>query len=184
MWGYSLNLFISLAFCSASSLLLIFLPFLWPLSQLQQAIARIFPLARGLFEDKVANAWCALNVVIKLRSIASTTTLARLSLAVTFVAVLPLILGISWLSTKLGTERATHKSSKRPDVAVPSTVRLLPHALFASAMAFFLFSFQVHEKGILLPLMPLTLLLAGRQPGLAGQDFEWSVFLNNVGSFR
>jgi alpha-1,3-glucosyltransferase len=51
-------------------------------------------------------------------------------------------------------------------------------------MAFFMFSFQVHEKSILLPLMPLTLLLVGKQPGLAGQDFEWAVLLNNIGSFR
>lgn len=64
------------------------------------------------------------------------------------------------------------------------TVKLLPHALFASAMAFFLFSFQVHEKSILLPLMPLTLLIAGKQPGLPGHDYEWALLLNNVGAFR
>jgi alpha-1,3-glucosyltransferase len=47
-------------------------PVLW-------VIHRIFPLARGLFEDKVANFWCASNVAIKWRTWFSVTGLARVS---------------------------------------------------------------------------------------------------------
>ena len=64
------------------------------------------------------------------------------------------------------------------------TLILLPHALFVSSMAFFLFSFQVHEKSILLPLMPLTILMGGREAGFGRMDWEWAILLNNVGVFR
>jgi alpha-1,3-glucosyltransferase len=30
-------------------------------------VHRIFPFARGLFEDKVANVWCVLDLVVKLK---------------------------------------------------------------------------------------------------------------------
>jgi alpha-1,3-glucosyltransferase len=32
-----------------------------------QVVHRIFPVFRGLYQDKVANVWCAVNIVIKLR---------------------------------------------------------------------------------------------------------------------
>lgn len=35
--------------------------------QLGQCLFRVFPFARGLWEDKVANFWCAANVVVKFR---------------------------------------------------------------------------------------------------------------------
>ena len=64
--------------------------------------------------------------------------------------------------------------------SVMQTVLLL--ALLNSSMSFFLFSFQVHEKTILLPLLPLTLLLS-----IAPNDsatFKLGVLANNVGVFR
>ena len=45
---------------------------------------------------------------------------------------------------------------------LPPTARLLPIAMFNSSLSFFLFSFQVHEKSILLPLMPLTIMMTLR----------------------
>jgi alpha-1,3-glucosyltransferase len=51
-----------------------------------------------------------------------------------------------------------------------------------SSMSFFLFSFQVHEKTILLPLLPLTLLMSGAQPGTALHS--WGALGNNVAVFR
>lgn len=46
--------------------------------QLGQCLFRVFPFARGLWEDKVANFWCAANVVIKFRERFSSTLLQRL----------------------------------------------------------------------------------------------------------
>lgn len=169
-----------------TALLVCFSPFLYPLSTLQQALYRIFPFQRGLFEDKVANVWCSLNVVVKLRQIFELSTLARLAALATLLTTLPIIAGLVWTSYNLRPTKpsAGVEITDEAGHATPPTVKLLPHALFASAMAFFLFSFQVHEKSILLPLMPLTLLMAGKQPGLPGADYEWAVLLNNVGVFR
>jgi alpha-1,3-glucosyltransferase len=38
-----------------------------PIHQVAQLVHRVFPFARGLFEDKVANFWCALNILYKLK---------------------------------------------------------------------------------------------------------------------
>jgi alpha-1,3-glucosyltransferase len=57
---------------------LIFSPFLFDQDQIKQVFIRIFPLARGLYEDKVANIWCTLNVVVKLRNLFSIDKLAKL----------------------------------------------------------------------------------------------------------
>jgi alpha-1,3-glucosyltransferase len=53
-------------------------------------------------------------------------------------------------------------------------------ALATTAWGFFLFSFQVHEKSVLLPLMPMTVLLAGRQ-GLSKSVRAWVGFANLLG---
>ncbi|EFW99878.1 copii-coated vesicle protein 4 [Grosmannia clavigera kw1407] len=124
------------------------------LEQLAQLIHRVFPLARGLFEDKVANFWCAANVLVKLRAYPE-ALLQRLSLAATLAAVLP------------------------PSAVLLLRPRrlLLPLAFAASAWAFFLFSYQVHEKSVLLPLLPMTLLLAGAG-GLGRNTRAWVGFAN------
>lgn len=125
---------------------------------LAQCLHRVFPFSRGLWEDKVANAWCALNVVIKFRQIFSTQTLQRLSLFATLTSILPPC-AIIFMNPKK---------------------HLLPLALSACAWGFFLFSFQVHEKSVLLPLMPVTLLLAG---GLDRDTVSWVNWINTIAMF-
>ncbi|KAG8830064.1 Glucosyltransferase-like protein [Serendipita sp. 399] len=63
------------------------------------------------------------------------------------------------------------------------TISLLAHSLFQCSLSFFLFSFQVHEKTILVPLLPATLLMVASAPTVEGGDWEWGVLLNNVGCF-
>jgi len=58
---------------------------------------------------------------------------------------------------------------------------LLTYALLSSSMSFFLFSFQVHEKTILLPLLPITLLLSGAS--VDSTVYSWGVLVNNVAVF-
>ncbi|GAA5975083.1 hypothetical protein JCM21900_002433 [Sporobolomyces salmonicolor] len=193
-----LNLFLHLGLTVALAFTALFLPFLTPFPHtFLQALERIFPFSRGLFEDKVANAWCALNVVVKLRELASVPVLARLALGATVLAVLPSTAGVVYLSRKLRREKQRengkaedHDPSRRPSSLEPPssgpapTSHLLPHLLFLSSLSFFLFSFQVHEKSILLPLMPLTLLMGGREAGYGRMDWEWGVLVNNVAVFR
>ncbi|GAA6017781.1 hypothetical protein JCM10207_000499 [Rhodosporidiobolus poonsookiae] len=196
------SLFINLGLTVIATFTLLFLPLLFSggFSTVLQALHRIFPFARGLFEDKVANVWCALNVVVKLRELAPVSTLAKLALAATGLAVLPSVAGTVWVSLQLreregaaaeegksgegkGRSSAGEKSTSGAATGPAPTAILLPHLLFLSAMSFFLFSFQVHEKSILLPLMPLTMLLGGREVGYGRMDWEWGVLINNVAVF-
>jgi len=50
----------------------------WDLETLQQVFVRVFPFGRGLWEDKVANTWCATNTLVKWRTLYSTQTLQKL----------------------------------------------------------------------------------------------------------
>jgi alpha-1,3-glucosyltransferase len=127
------------------------------IQQAAQIIYRVFPFARGLFEDKVANFWCALNVIVKLRNY-PTELLQRASLLATLASIIP--------PCSL--------------IFVQPRKELLPLALATTAWGFFLFSFQVHEKSVLLPLMPMTVLLAGNQ-GLGKSVRAWVGFANLLG---
>ena len=108
------------------------------LLQLTQSIHRIFPFARGLFEDKVANVWCAIHTLHKLNTY-PIPLLQRISLLSTIVAILPACMTISTFPRK----------------------DLMPWAFASCAWGFFLCSFQVHEKSVLLPLLPMTIMLGG-----------------------
>jgi alpha-1,3-glucosyltransferase len=117
---------------------LFFLPFLTSLSSIGQVLHRIFPFARGLYEDKVANVWCATSILIKWHLWFQRETMVTASLVCTLVAFLP-----SCLHVFLRPSR-----------------RSFLYALGVCAWSFYLFSFQVHEKSVLLPLLPLALLIS------------------------
>ncbi|THH28217.1 hypothetical protein EUX98_g5967 [Antrodiella citrinella] len=183
-----LKLFIRLGVVTAATFTLLFLPFLppfAPLSGILQPINRIFPFARGLFEDKVANFWCASNVAFKWNTWFSRGALVKLSTALTAVGFLPSVVGLLYSGY---THRLTAPGSrvKPADLqkavsAPPPFLSLLPYALMCSSMSFFLFSFQVHEKTILVPLLPLTLLLSGSAGD--SETFELAALVNNVAVF-
>ena len=124
------------------------------LLQLTQSIHRIFPFARGLFEDKVANVWCAIHTLHKLNTY-PIPLLQRISLLSTIVAILPACMTISTFPRK----------------------DLMPWAFASCAWGFFLCSFQVHEKSVLLPLMPMTIMLGG-DGGLGVQTRAWVGWAN------
>ncbi|KTW29310.1 hypothetical protein T552_01265 [Pneumocystis carinii B80] len=118
--------FIYISIATVSTFALIFFPlYIYSgYNGILQCIHRLFPFQRGLWEDKVANAWCVLNTIIN-------------SSIATLISILPPCL-IIFLKPK---------------------IYLLPWGLTCSAFGFYLFSYQVHEKSILLPLMPATILL-------------------------
>lgn len=167
---------------TASTFLLLFLPWLPPfasLSAILQPVTRIFPFARGLFEDKVSNFWCASNVVFKWKTWASSASLVKISTALTALGFLPAVAGLLRSAiTHIGLRDEKDSQSKHHTPFLP----LLPYALLTSSMSFFLFSFQVHEKTILLPLLPVTLLLSGAPVDSAA--YSWGALVNNVAVFR
>jgi alpha-1,3-glucosyltransferase len=109
-----------------------------------QVLARLAPFHRGLYEDYVANFWCTSSRVIKWQRLFSQEQLMRLCLGATVAAALP----------------SMYMQIRRP------SRRGLLYTLACSAFAFFLFSYQVHEKSVLLPLLPVAL-LALEEPLLA-----------------
>ncbi|RZF48759.1 hypothetical protein LSTR_LSTR014423 [Laodelphax striatellus] len=115
--------------------LLVWLPFLQEKKTTFQVLHRLFPIARGVFEDKVANFWCCLNVFYKIRNYVSNDSMAKICLFDTVFSVLPSCV----------------------DLFLNPTFHKFKLSLINSSLAFFLFSFQVHEKSILLVSIPILL---------------------------
>ena len=114
-----------------------------------QIIKRVFPFQRGLFEGKVANIWCALSIKpFSIRSRIPENLLPLAALALTLVLILP----PCWMLFKVG-----RGDNKQPNDG--SDIRLLLWGTASTSLAFFLASFQVHEKGILIPLASVSLLM-------------------------
>ncbi|OAQ24718.1 glycosyltransferase family 57 protein [Linnemannia elongata AG-77] len=116
---------------------LLFSPWMQSKEEALQVVHRIFPVFRGLYQDKVANVWCAVNIVIKLRERFAIQDLVRFSTLATLLSFLPSLVHLIAKPTKRG----------------------LIYGLINSSLSFFLLSFQVHEKSILLPALPITLLI-------------------------
>ncbi|KAF2099896.1 ALG6, ALG8 glycosyltransferase [Rhizodiscina lignyota] len=128
-----------------------------PMFQLAQSIHRIFPFARGIFEDKVANIWCAIHTFHKLHRYSS-TMVQRAALVATSAAIFPPCF-ILFLKPRK---------------------ELLPWGLAATSWGFFLCSYQVHEKNVLLPLLPMIVFLAG-ETGLSPSIRAWVGLANMLG---
>ena len=126
------------------SFAILWLPFCFPLVNIEMCLvslghilSRIFPFHRGIFEDKVANLWYASSVVFDYRDVLGAEIIIKLALALTLLLISPI--AIDLLKRPLTIERG-----------------LL--ALVNSALAFFLASYQVHEKSLLLALIPAAFL--------------------------
>ncbi|KAF7811250.1 putative dolichyl pyrophosphate Man9GlcNAc2 alpha-1,3-glucosyltransferase [Senna tora] len=115
-------------------------------SKTTQVLSRLAPFERGIYEDYVANFWCASSILIKWKRLFSTQSLKILSFTATILTCLP---------------------SMAQQIKSPSNRGFL-YGLLNSSISFYLFSFQVHEKSILLPLLPASL-LAVEEPFL----FSW-----------
>ena len=107
------------------------------ISSMLQVLHRQFPFARGIFEDKVANIWYAASVVVDVRQFLSGPQLVLCSLSLTLLLLAP----TCWMLFT------------RPTNACGMML-----ALMNSSLAFFLASYQVHEKSILLALLPAAFL--------------------------
>ncbi|XP_075792267.1 dolichyl pyrophosphate Man9GlcNAc2 alpha-1,3-glucosyltransferase [Pelodiscus sinensis] len=135
--GKGLVLLVKIAFTVVASFVICWLPFCTEVEQILQVLRRLFPIDRGLFEDKVANIWCSMSVLVKIKNVLSHQTQLKLSFAFTFLSLLP----------------ACIKLTLQP------TLRGFKFALASCALSFFLFSFQVHEKSILLVSIPVCLII-------------------------
>lgn len=117
---------------------LIWFPFIRNIETSMQVLNRQFPFGRGIFEDKVSNFWCLFNVFYKLKS-CDIYRLMRICLLTTMCAILPSSI----------------------DLFLRPNVKKFVLSLINSSLAFFLFSYQVHEKTILVVALPVLLHLPG-----------------------
>lgn len=124
---------VACAVCATT--LLVFLP--WLPSDVGHVLHRVFPVARGLFEDKVANIWCSLSLVYKFKENVDRAVMLRICSAGTLLASAPFCVAIAMRPTK----------------------RQLLLSASGTSLAAYLLSYQVHEKQILIPLLPLTSLV-------------------------
>lgn len=129
----------------------------------KQILIRMFPFERGLFEDKVANFWCTSNLVIKYNTMFTNGQLKNLSLALTLLFALPPCL--------LCFSKNVVRHSIPP-------IHVL-YGFSACAWAFYLFLFQVHEKTVLVPLIPSTFLLLTQNRDIIS-IVQW---INNISTF-
>lgn len=104
-------------------------------SSLLQILHRMFPFARGIFEDKVANFWYVSSVVFDFRGKIPQELLVKASLALTLMLLAP-----------------TATALLKRQVTADKTIL----AMVSASLAFFLCSFQVHEKSLLLSSVPAT----------------------------
>ena len=121
---------------------LCWLPFLGSASDAAAVLRRLFPVGRQLYEDKVANVWCTLALLpgLKLKQRLPINVLLTLTTSMTLCSLLPPCALL---------------------LARPSRRGFLLCAT-ACGLGFFLLSFQVHEKHVLLPLLPALLLAPSR----------------------
>ncbi|KAF4672151.1 Glucosyltransferase-like protein, partial [Perkinsus chesapeaki] len=125
------------------------------LTVIGRLMERMFPFKRGLYEDHVSNVWVLLSPVLKFRrwsleSESFARIMVKVCTACTLLASLPSVLDCILRPPR---------TEKRQ--------RFLA-CLFESSLSFFLFSWQVHEKAILLPLLPAILLVSDRPLFSAG----------------
>jgi hypothetical protein len=129
---------------------------------LQQVLRRLFPFDRNIFEDKVSNVWCVLEPLLRWRSrlandgsaLADLLVTRRSKVALACAGTTALLmfpsLVLLWrrVSTAAGTGTLLHAQQSR------GVHRLAGHlclCLLAVSLSFFLASFQVHEKSVLMP---------------------------------
>ena len=115
---------------------MIYLPWL-KTQKIKDVFTRIFPVHRGIYEDKVATFWCVLNIFYKLNKHFSTNSLIKLSFAFTLMGCLiPMF--------------AIYKIRKL-------NYTITTQCFFIVSFAFYLFAFHVHEKTIIVPFLAYLL---------------------------
>ncbi|XP_057462395.1 probable dolichyl pyrophosphate Man9GlcNAc2 alpha-1,3-glucosyltransferase [Actinidia eriantha] len=125
---------------------LVWLPYLQSANSFLEVLSRLAPFERGIYEDYVANFWCTSSVLIKWKILFTIPSLKLLSFVATISASLPSMVQQIWAPSKQG----------------------FLYGLLNTSLSFYMFSYQVHEKSILLPLLPASF-LAMEEPFL----FKW-----------
>lgn len=132
-WG--LTAIITLSAC--------FAPFLESKELILIVLRRLFPVNRGLFEEKVANFWCSLSILTKIHRKYPNEKLFQFCLGSVALTLSPVVIAFIIFGAK-----------KRLGVT-----KFL-YGLSYVCLVMYLFSYHVHEKQIIIPLLPIAFLSA------------------------
>jgi len=144
--------FIVVAITVILTFVCIFLPFAIQkdgISVILQVVHRMFPFKRGLYEDKVSSFWCSTSILIKWNQYFDDKTLIRMSTLFTLLCLIPSCLHLFYKAIKLDCLKVARVKKYLMEIFLINLV--------IASFSFYLFSFQVHEKTILLPLLPSLL---------------------------
>ncbi|MCL4131511.1 UNVERIFIED_CONTAM: hypothetical protein GTU68_056009 [Idotea baltica] len=150
---YCFKKLVTIGVCVIGTFIICWIPFLTNIETLQQVVSRIFPVGRGLFEDKVASFWCSISIFFKLKLMFDNATMAMICLIITGILVLPSCIHL----------------------LVYPKPNIFKYSLINIAFIFFLFSFHVHEKSILLVAIPACLVFS-EEPLIVSWFFVISIF--------
>lgn len=114
---------------------LIWLPFITT-GSVTLVLEAIFPVYRGLYQLKVQNFWCITDVLIKWQNWLSKELLVIICFALSTIFSIPAMLCMIY-------------EASRKNLVI---------GFYTISMTFFMFSYHVHEKSILLPLLMAPLL--------------------------
>ncbi len=142
------------------------------LDGVRQIVIRLFPFHRGLFEGKVANLWCALSVKpFSIRDRVPSTLMPLAALGLTLALILPpcCLLFRVGCGDMFDRDVDSSVNCDSPPIRLSrlrklegrgnDDLRLLLWGVASTSLAFFLASYQVHEKGILISVAPISLLV-------------------------
>jgi alpha-1,3-glucosyltransferase len=131
---------------------------------LKHIVHRLFPFERGLFENKVSNLWCALSTKpLSIRRRIPSHWQPMVATLVTLLLILPPCLSLFCIGRQKvpsQTQTQTRRKEKTPTMIMSRQhLRAILWGTTTTSLAFFLASFQVHEKSILMAVAPLSLLI-------------------------
>ncbi|KAL0221434.1 hypothetical protein RCL1_001288 [Eukaryota sp. TZLM3-RCL] len=136
---------LAVSFTTLTTFLLLWLPFILTNTHVN-VLYRIFPVFRGIFEDKVANFWSSFAPLINYMDV-DKNLLLKFSLLFSLVTIIPSIIYLL-LNFR---SKISHNSS---DISVNLLL-----CLALSSMTTFIFGYQIHEKTLLIAAVPLILFL-------------------------
>lgn len=157
-FGSTLICYIKWGLSALITLLACFAPFLDSKELILLVLRRLFPVNRGLFEEKVANFWCTLSILTKFHRKHANEELFKFCLTSVAISLSPAVFGLIYRGAK---NRLC--------------ITKFLYALSYVCLSMFLFSYHVHEKQILIPLLPIVF-LSSEEPWFVYFFTLWSSF--------
>jgi alpha-1,3-glucosyltransferase len=149
--GSTLVCYMKWGLSAVMALMACFAPFLESKELISLVFTRLFPVNRGLFEEKVANFWCTLSILTKFHRKHANEQLFKFCLASVAISLSPMVFGLIYRGS-------------RNRLCITKFLYSLSYV----CLSMFLFSYHVHEKQILIPLLPIVFLLS---------EAPWFVYL-------